>query len=266
MIKNVRHFIVRVLIIALTVVLIFSVFMFFNQEKFIYFPDDQDFDNCPGFADSEKVSVSGTRMYYLEDKESETILVYYHGNAGSVCDRAFVKDRLKDAGNSLLFVEYTGYSGDTRKPSKNLILQDVKNAKEFISQSGHEKIVLMGTSLGSAISTYHQTLQEPEKLILLSPFDSLSEVGKIHYPFLPIRLLLREEYDTAEWLRDYTGEIMIIHGTQDEIIPIKLSKRLYNLVPSHNKNYITVKGATHNNLLHQPEVWEAVIDFLNTRI
>ncbi len=100
-------------------------------------------------------------------------------------------------------------------------------------------------------------------MILLAPFDKLSEVGKIHYPFLPIGLLLREEYDTAEWLKDYTGEILVIHGTQDEIVPLELAKKLYKIIPSGDKRFVTVEGATHNTLLNRSEVWEKIISFLN---
>ena len=261
----IKNFIIKVAIIVLGTFLAVSAYMFFNQENFIYFPDKQDFDSCPGFADSEKIRVGGTRMYYLEAKGSRTILVYYHGNAGSACDRAFVKDKLKDQGLSLLFVEYAGYSSDSRKPSKDLILQDVKNANEFIRSRAYEKTVLMGTSLGTAVAAYHQTLQTPEKMILLAPFDKLSRVGKTLYPFLPIGLLLREEYNTADYLKDYAGEIIIIHGAEDEIIPIELAKRLYDLIPSNDKKFFAIKDATHNTLLDWPGVLETVIDFLNSK-
>ena len=263
MIKDFKFFIFRLAIIGLITLLIISFYMFFNQKNFIYFPDSRDFGSCPGFADSEKVEVAGTRMYYLEARDPVTILVYYHGNAGSACDRAFVKDILKDRGLSLLFVEYAGYSGDTRDPSKDLILQDAENADKFISGVGYEKVVLMGTSLGTAVAAYHQTLRYPEKMILLAPFDKLSHVGKIHYPFLPVSLLLREEYDTAGWLKDYEGEVVIIHGIEDEIVPVELAKELYESIPSNKKTFITIKDTDHNTLLGRSEVWEKVITFLN---
>lgn len=265
MIKNFRYFVIKSVIIGLIIVLIFIVYMIFNQKNLIYFPDSQNFDNCPGFVDSEKVRFSGTRMYYLEAEKSNIVLVYYHGNAGSACGRAYVKDILKDQGVSLLFVEYAGYSGDTRDPSKDLIIQDVKNANEFIREKGYEKTVLMGTSLGTAVTAFHQTLQQPEKIILMAPFDKLSEIAKIHYPFIPINVFLREEYDSVEWLKNYTGKIVIIHGTEDEIIPIKLAKRLYESIPSDDKSFVTIEGANHNNLHSYSEVWEAVADFLNSK-
>lgn len=265
MIKNLRYYITRLVVTGLVIILIFVVYMVFNQNNLIYFPDSQNFDNCLGFSDSEKVRVSGTRMYYLETKESDTVLVYYHGNAGSACDRAYLKDLLKDRGMSLLFVEYAGYSGDTRDPSKDLITQDVKNANKFIREKGYEKTVLMGTSLGTAVVAYHQTLDKPEKMILLAPFDKLSEVGKIHYPFIPISIFLSEEYDSVEWLKDYTGEIVIIHGTEDEIVPIELAKRLFESLLSEDKKFVSIKGANHNDLHSYSEVWETVADFLKKK-
>ena len=260
--KNLRSSLVRLAIISLGTYLTVCLYMFFNQKNYLYFPDNQDFDSCPGFADSAKVRIGGTRMYYLAAEEAQTILVFYHGNAGSACDRAFIKDNLKNHGLALLFVEYTGYSNDNRQPTRELILQDAKNASQFISTLPYEKIVLLGSSLGSAVAAYHQTLQRPEKIILLAPFDKLSRLGKIHYPFLPVSLLLREEYDSIAWLKNYTGEIMIIHGTADEIVPWRLAKNLYNQILSNNKKFITIAGANHNNLFDHPQVWQELIDYL----
>lgn len=260
-----RTNIIRLAIIVIMTFLVVSVYMFVNQKSYIYFPDNQNFDICPGFADSEKIREGGTRMYYLPADLADMVAVYYHGNAGSACDRSFVKDGLKKQGFSLLFVEYAGYSDDDRRPSRDLIMQDAKNANEFISRLGYKKIVLIGTSLGTAVAAYHQTLQRPEKMVLLTPFDKLSEVGKINYPFLPVNFLLTEEYDTAGWMKNYTGEVIIIHGTDDEIIPVKLAERLYNLIPSNDKKFITIEGATHNTLLDWPEVWRLIIEFVNSK-
>lgn len=265
MIKIFKYFISRLLMIGAGTFLTISLYMFFGQKSFIYFPDNQDFDSCPGFADSKKIRVNGTGMYYLEAEESERILVYYHGNAGSACDRDFIKDRLKNQGFSLLFVEYVGYSADNRKPSKDLILQDAENVNKFISSLTYKKTVLMATSLGTAVAAYHQTLQSPEKMILITPFDKLSRVAKFHYPFLPINLLLREEYNTADYMKGYEGEIIIIHGSKDEIIPIESAKRLYDLIPTNEKKFITIEEATHNTLLDWPEVLDLAIDFLKSK-
>ena len=259
---SIKYYLIRFVIFSTMAYIVICLFLFMNQRNFIYFPNDQDFNTCPGFADSETVNFAGTRMYYLESEGSETILVYYHGNAGSACDRSFIKDILKDHGISLLFVEYSGYSADIRKPTRDLILQDAKNAKAFIDQMGYERLFLIGNSLGSAVASYHQTLQTPERIVLLSPFDKLSNVGKIHYPFLPVDLIMREEYDPDDWIKDYVGKILIIHGLEDEIIPIKLAERLYDLIASEEKEFVAVKRADHNSLLAKPEVWEKVIDFL----
>ncbi len=263
--KIFKHFMIKSVLIGLATLFILFIYMFLNQNNYIYFPDNQDFDNCPGFADSERVRVNDTRMYYLKDEYADTAVVYYHGNAGSACGRSFIKDTLKDRGVSLLFVEYAGYSNDTRRPSRKLILKDVENVINFIDRAGYERKFLMGTSLGTAVVAYHQSIQKPDKVVLLAPFDKLSEVGKIHYPFLPVSLLLREEYDTAGWLKDHTGEILIVHGALDEIVPLELAMRLYEAIPSDNKNLITVEGASHNDLLLRPEVWETVTSFLGLK-
>ena len=89
----------------------------------IYYPDNQDFYGCEGFKDYEKINFNGTRFYLFE--QSDSVLVYYHGNAGSACDRSFLKDIFEQSNHTLVFVEYAGYSNDTKKPSVVLFLKDV---------------------------------------------------------------------------------------------------------------------------------------------
>ncbi|MFC1756459.1 hypothetical protein ACFLY1_00730, partial [Patescibacteria group bacterium] len=73
-----------------------------------------DFKSCTFFQDSQKINIGGTRAYYKEN--SKKLILFYHGNAGSACDRSFLRDEFQKLGYSYIFVEYTGYSNDSRKP------------------------------------------------------------------------------------------------------------------------------------------------------
>ncbi len=249
------------ILLALGTYLLLSDNMHVYQNYKAYFPDSQDFDSCPGFAESEKIREGSTRMYYTYT-DSDTLIVYYHGNAGSACDRAFVKDKLSEEGYSSLFVEYAGFSADEKEPSTDLILKDVENADKFLKSRSFKKTILMGTSLGSGIAAYHQTLSKPDKMVLFTPYDKFSNVGKKHYPHLPVKTLMSEEYEADVWMKDYTGEIIIIHGTRDEVIPIKYAEAFYKAIPSDKKIFHAVEGETHNTILNNTEVWDVVMDFI----
>ena len=102
-------YLIIILIVILVIYYFFnSIAMYMNVTDYIYFPNEQDFNNCPGFSDSEKKEHQGTRFYYTEN--SDKLLIFYHGNAGSACDRAFIKDQFKQMGYSTIFVEYAGFS------------------------------------------------------------------------------------------------------------------------------------------------------------
>lgn len=253
--------ILQILLVLLVLYLGLSLFMYTQQKNYIYFPDDQNFEKCSGFEESEKIIKGGTMMYYTEE-DSEELVVYYHGNAGSACDRAFIKDRFSEKQISSIIVEYSGYSGDDREPSKDLILKDVESVDAFIDNFSYDTHVFMGTSLGSGVAAYHTTIREPDKFIAVGSFDKLSSLAKKHYPFLPTSLLLEEEYKTAEWLKDFSGEALFFHGGRDNIVPIELGRRAYDSLDAQNKEFIEIEGEGHNTVLNNEELWDEVFNLI----
>lgn len=249
--------------IAVLVYLLFGLILYFGQKKFLYFPDDQDFDSCAGFKDYQKKSQNGTRFYFLK-KDQKRVIVFYHGNAGSACGRNFLRPMLERGGHSIIFVEYTGYSGDKREPSKRLILKDVQNTKQFIEEEKFQKVTLVGESVGSGAATYHTSIGRVDRLLLLAPFSSVADLAKTIYSAYPVSLMLKENYDNKEWLRGYQGELTIIHGDKDDIIPQKLSKELFSATNlADPKKYILVNGAGHNDLFNFKQVRDEMKKFVD---
>jgi uncharacterized protein len=233
--------------------------MYLSQSSFIYYPDRANFLECSRFKDYQKIVYNGTRFYYLN--KSKEIIVFYHGNAGSACDRSILKALFEKNNRSVIFVEYAGYSNDVKSPSKNLILNDVKNIINFLAVTGYSNISVIGESIGTGAVAYHAYTGEVDSLVLLSPFDKLSNVAQTKYAFLPISLLLSEDFDNEKWLKNYSGRLVIIHGTNDIIIPIEFSKRLYEQLNT-TKTYLAVENAGHNDLYTYKEVIKIIDGFL----
>lgn len=236
-----------------------GVVLFLFQGKYIYFPDNSEFDSCAEFADAEKINVNGTRGYFK--KNSDKLVVFYHGNAGSACDRVFLESIFDQIKVSYIFVEYAGYAGDQRKPNIDLILQDARNINDFLKTQEFKQLTLAGESLGSAVATYHSSLVKEDKLLLITPFDYIANVAQKHYPIYPISLLLREDYNTLEWAND-VNSISIIHGTNDTIIPIVFAKNLYDRINTTDKIFVEISSAGHNDLFNFPKSTSAMIDYL----
>ncbi|MDP2837865.1 MAG: 6-phosphofructo-2-kinase domain-containing protein [Candidatus Moranbacteria bacterium] len=242
----------------------FGAYLFFNQRNFLYFPALGNPEACEVFAKTgvEKTIKNGTTLYYK--KNGGTIAVFYHGNGGTACDRKFLADAFDRNNLSYLFVEYAGYVDD-RETTKENIFQDVRNADDFLRTISYEKLAFVSESLGAGPLAYHTTWRSPEKIALIAPYTRISDIAKAHflYSFYPATLLVRDNFNTA-LLSEFRGETLVIHGTADEIIPLELGKKLYEMIPSERKEALFVSGATHNTALDAPGVMESLIRFLQS--
>lgn len=237
---------IRVLIISIfSLYILGGVSLFFFQSSFIYFPNNQNFNNCPGFDNALKINWNGTRMYVK--KNSNNWLVFYHGNAGSACDRAFLKPEFEKFGYSYIFVEYGGYSNDPQTPSEDLLTQDAKNVDEYLTNQKAAKIVVMGESLGTSVAIFSAQYLNSTEIILISPFNNLVAEASQAMPFYPVKFMLKDHYQSDIWIKALQN-VTIIHGTDDKTIPIVLSKKLYQNINSEQKNFIEIGGAGHNDI------------------
>jgi len=238
---------------------IFGLFLYLFQTKLIYLPTKQDFFSCAEFQDYESLTYNGTRFYY-KSQNSDGVLVFYHGNYGSACDRSFLKSFFEESNRDIIFVEYAGYSSDSNKPSMKLILKDAENIADF--NNNYSDVLVVGVSLGSSVASYHAYFTDVDRLLLISPFNSMYEVVKLNYPLYPSRLLLRENYNSEYWIKDYIGEVLIIHGSNDVVIDPNLSYKLYNELKTANKTYLLIKDYGHNDLWDSDLVVNSVSSFI----
>jgi hypothetical protein len=237
----------------------FGVFLSLNQERIVYQPGSRDFATCPAFANTEKVTHNDTRMYV--SGFDLPVVVLYHGNAGSACDRALYAQLFAEAGYDYVIVEYAGYGNDPRIPTHALIKQDVRNVVDWIEQNDITNITLVGESIGGGVAAYHTSLAPPAKLLLVTPFTDLAAVASGRFWFYPTSLLVKNAYDNVANLADYPGPTHIIHGQDDQLIPYALGRELYESL-SGDKTFVTIENAGHNNLFASPKTFAAIEEFL----
>lgn len=238
----------------------FGLLLYFNQSDFIYYPNDQNFDSCKNFDETEKLSLNGTRAYFK--RNSDRIVVFYHGNAGSACDRVFIKNIFEKANYSFLLVEYTGYSGDLNKPGKEAIFKDVENVRDFLKNEKFSETVLMSESIGCAFASYHASISEFDRLLLISPFNKMTELAGEKFSFFPVSLILKDKYNNEDLLADKKN-ITIIHGDKDNVIPIYHSKKLFSAIKSNEKEFISIEGAGHNDMYNSSKVIKIIKDYFS---
>jgi uncharacterized protein len=261
--KNIKPKPIIIQIITAIIIgyILFGLFLFFNQKAMLYYPDAQEFEQCEGFSDYKKITHNGTRFYFKQNS-TKKVIIYYHGNAGSACDRSSFRPIFEQSDASILFVEYSGYSNDNKTPSKKLILNDVQQIHDYITQHNFKNIVVYGQSIGSGAASYHASLGDVDKLLLVTPFSNLTYVVQSIYKIYPASLILTEKYPNNTWLKNYQGEILILHGDTDRIIPHEFSQKLYKEISTPHKEYLLIEGKGHNTIWSSPLFQNKIIEYI----
>ena len=238
----------------------FGAYLTLSQESVVYQPWPQDFAACSALEDARRVDHSGTRMYVKDGERGMVVL--YHGNAGSACDRAFYAEQFTAAGYGYALVEYAGYSNDLRQTTHELVRQDVRNTIAYLEEQGVAHVLVVGESIGSGAAAYHTSIAQPDKLLLIAPFTTLPDVAQAHFWYYPAGLLVQNAFDNPTLLSGYARSVTIIHGTSDGVIPHKLGQTLYESLPTENKAFVSIPNHGHNDLFQAQLTWDTLQDFL----
>ncbi|MGM0818091.1 MAG: alpha/beta hydrolase [Actinomycetota bacterium] len=150
------------------------------------------------------------------------------GNAGHRGLRAPLAEALRARGLTVLLFDYRGYAGNPGRPSEEGLLADARAARQALlgaTDLEADALLYYGESIGTGVVTALATEAPPGGLVLRSPFPELADVGRRHYPFLPVRALLRDRYPLAEQLAEVTAPVTVVYGEDDGIVPPELSRQ-----------------------------------------
>jgi uncharacterized protein len=176
-------------------------------------------------------------------------IVHFHGNGEELADQVPLARSLRGLGLGLFAVEYPGYGlARDEAVSEDRIYADAEAAIARLRELGvtRERTVLMGLSLGSGVAAEMALRGHASRLILLAPFTSMVDMARRTLPLLPVALLVRDRYDTAAKAPRIEVPTLIVHGEQDELIPIAMGRRLSELIP--RAKLVSLSDAGHNDL------------------
>lgn len=185
------------------------------------------------------------RGWYKEAEKGKPILVYFHGNGDNLPATLHYHDLMTDKGLGVLLTTYPGYSGMGGKPSETANYTAAQGFIDALIQSGvNEKdIIIYGFSLGTGIATEMATrFPNAKALVLGAPYSTMPNVAAFHYRFLPVQHLLLDRYDTLSKITKLDMPILIINGTEDEIVPALQGKELADALKGKDVTFVQTKG------------------------
>jgi len=178
-----------------------------------------------------------------------TVLVL-NGNAGNRAYRAPLAASLQRQGLQVLLFDYRGYGENDGKPTEVGLRADALAAHRYLVERDDvdaSRLIYFGESLGTALAIGLAAEHSPAGMILRSPFASLVEVGRAHYPFLPVHLLLQDRYAAIDSMQNVRCPVLVLAGDQDRIIPLAQSRRVYKAA-TEMKELVILAGADHNDM------------------
>ena len=239
------------------------------QRQLVYYPDASDVppagEVLPGARDVTLQTSDGLELgawYLPADAERDTGLAVLvaPGNGGNRAGRAGLARELGDRGLSVLLLDYRGYGGNPGSPSEDGLAADADAAVRALAELGHplDRTIFLGESLGTGVVAGLQQRHRPAGIVLRSPFTDLADVGRHHYPWLPVRTLLRDRFPVLEPLAASAVPVTVVYGDRDDVVPTELSVRVAESAPSLVERLV-LEGAGHNDaVMFGPRVADAV--------
>lgn len=234
--------------------LILCVLVFLLQSRLIYFPDKavlltpQAYDltyEAVNLLTADGVTLHG---WWLPHPQPRASLLFLHGSGGNISHRLQKLHLLHALGLSILIIDYRGYGRSQGKPDEAGTYLDAKTAWNFLTQEKRiaaGNIILYGESLGGAIAAWLATQVPAGALIIESSFTSIQEIGKYHYPLLPVHLITRIHYPTRDYLRTIALPVLVIHSSTDETVPYQMGRQLFEAA-NPPKHFLKISG-NHND-------------------
>jgi len=265
---------IRLLALPLALALGFLLLVFLFQRRLVYFPslapvatgarvaaavDELQIPTADGLS-------LGAWLVRSRAPTTTATVVVFNGNAGDRSLRMPLAEALSEEGYAVLLFDYRGYGGNPGRPSERGLMRDAQAVRRYLVEergADPRRLVYFGESLGTGVAIALAAEHSPAALVLRSPFPSLAALGRTHYPWLPVSLLLRDRFDSIGRIGAIPSPLLVIAGERDGIVPAKLSRRLYDAAPGP-KRWVEIPGADHNDweLLAGERLVGATVAFL----
>ncbi len=223
-------------IIALCLYVGLAATLYFTQRSLMYFPETIHTTPAQaGLPEAQEVTLTTSDnqriiVWHVPPSGDKPVILYFHGNGGALRYRVPRFKKLIVDGIGLVAVEYRGYGGSTGSPSEKGLITDAETAYAFAAaRYPVRQIVLWGESLGSGVAVALAAEKPVGRVILEAPFTSAAAVAGIRYWYMPVRLLMKDQFHSDRRIGKVTAPLLILHGVRDRVIPFAMGERLFEL-------------------------------------
>ena len=241
------NYFIHILLIFVLIYFFILISTYIFQRNLLYHPTENNYSGDQILVSIEKVKINtqdGIELmswHHNKNVNNYKTILFLHGNAGSLENRIHKINHFKDMNINFLLVAWRGFSGNKGTPTEKGLYEDAESAVRWLKSKGvrENNIIVYGESLGTGVATEIAQNKNFAGIILESPFTSMIDAGKDKYPYLPVRLLLKDRYESNKKIKNINSPILIIHGKVDNIVPFHMGKKMYELANEPKYSYFS---------------------------
>ncbi len=206
--------------------------------------------------DGEKI-----RVWYAPAAEGKPTILYFHGNAGEIGDRPLRFNYYHSRGLGVAYVSYRGYGGSTGSPTESGLITDANTVYDWLIAKGVAPagIALLGESLGSGVAVQLAAQKQVGAVALNAPYTSTADVAARIYWWLPVRLLMKDQFKSIDFISKVKAPLLFVHGDRDILIPLEFGKRLF-AAANEPKEMEIIQGFGHEAMFEEV-TWAREVEF-----
>jgi uncharacterized protein len=243
--------------------------LYFGQERSIFFPRPNDAQLRQRYA-AERIEIKTAETtlegWWIENTQATTpaVILYFGGNAEDVLYTATEASNIN--ARAVVVANYPGYGGSSGKPGQQALYEGGLALYDYAIERGvpAEHIVVMGRSLGSGVASMIAGSRPVGAAILITPYDSLAAVAAGHYPFLPVRLLLRHPFPSTDWAQRTHAPALFLAAEHDDVVPARHAQQLFEVWAGPKQIHVLARTG-HNDIETHADYYRLINEFLVTR-
>jgi pimeloyl-ACP methyl ester carboxylesterase len=236
----------------------FVVYLYFFQRSMIYFPQPKHLSHTP-----EMILQRPDALIQVTIREygGPDAIIYFGGNAEDVSFN--LPDFTENFPHHALYLmHYRNYGSSEGKPSEKAIMEDAFALFDEVAKK-HKNIVVVGRSLGTGVAVRLASQRPASRVVLITPYDSIERIAMQALPYIPVKWLLKDKYESFRYAKDISVPTLIFMASKDEVIPAKNTERLYHSFRKGVATLTVIPQTGHNTISYTQDYQKAFVAFLN---